>query len=817
MKKIFKDLAISALIAFMTFYLMYLIKGSILSSDLYNQGIDFLEYFQKHLNIFSKDWIYNWNIALGDNMYALTIYYLLSPFNILLKLVKNLPTVIVLPVFMSIKVMAMAYFTSRFFEKITSSSFRWIGTIIYMSSYYIIVYGNYQVMWLDTFIILPLVLIGIEKIIKEEKNLFYIISLFFFISSDYYLAAILIPHIAIYTIIRYIIIKGNKNIFKFILDMIKVSLVSVLLSSFVLVPALSLMFNSSKEVGSTIEFGYNLKNVIAFFNQNYVGHIQSPSNTYITLIGMIVFLPWLIFGKKNIKKLYYVHIFLLILVVFSDKLSYIFNLGYMPAGGNYRYNLFLNIYIALILYEVIKELLNNKSNKLKISLTCMAIINILLVFINFRDKSKKVIFINIILIAIYSVIMLSMKKNKKVLLKCLSVMLLIELTATTYYIFKPRNEVANEVRNRYTNALQYMKENYGEDGRVEIRDTFWSWNIYMANDISGVAGYHSLINGNYKGIANILSTTNKNDIRNEFKGRNIISRLVGTKYYLTDYKYCPYRNSKLIDEAYNYYIYEIEDSYFDYYSNDSIITGELPASIIEKDSILYNNLYVNSDLDIVTKDIKSLDLYSRGVINKSKILNEKITIENSGDYFIKVPKSSGIENLRFKVNGNEVGESTGFLNMRSDELDYLELYIGYLKSGDIIELNSNLVNVGELLYIDGDYIENNDKSNNITVNNIEKSNTGLKVEVKINEDGYVLMPIVYDNNWNISVNEESVKYYEVNGGFIALNLEAGQNNIEMIYSFKIMYIGIAISSVTFIGIIIFYAVRWRKWKENIRV
>lgn len=809
MKKIFKDLAISAVIAFMTFYLMYLIKGSILTSDLYNQGIDFLEYFQKHLNIFSKDWIYNWNIALGDNMYALTIYYLLSPFNILLKLVKNIPTIIVLPIFMSIKVMTMAYFTSRYFEKITSSSFRWIGTIIYISSYYIIVYGNYQIMWLDTFVIFPLVLIGIEKIIKEERNLFYIISLFFFISSDYYLAAILIPHIAIYTIIRYIIIKGNKNIFKFILDMIKVSLVPVLLSSFVLIPAFSLMLNSSKEVGRTIEFGYNLENLIAFFNQNYVGNLLSPSNTYITLIGMIVFLPWLIFGKKNIKKLYYIHIFLLVLVLFSDKLNYIFNLGYRPAGGNYRYNLFLNIYIALILYEVIKELINSKNNKLKIALTCMSIINILLIFINFRNKSKKMILFNILLIVIYSVIMLAMKKNKKVLLRCLSVILLIELTATTYYIFRSRDEAKNEVRNRYTNVLQYMKENYGEDGRVEIRDTEWSWNIYMANDISGVTGYHSLINGNYKNMANLLSTTNKEKIRNEFKGRNIISKLVGTKYYLTDYKYCPYRNSKLIDEAYNYYIYEIEDSYFDYYSNDSIITGELPASIVEKDSILYNNLYLNSDLDIVTKDIKSIDLYSRGVINKSKTLNEKITIEKSGDYFIKVPKSSGIEKLRFKVNGNEVGESTGFKNIRGNELDYLELYIGYLKSGDILELNSNLVNIGELLYIDGDYIENNDRSNNITVNNIEKSNTGLKAEVKINEDGYVLMPIVYDDNWNISVDGESVKYYKVNGGFIALNLQAGQNSIEMTYSFNIMYVGIAISSAIFIGIIIFYAVRWK--------
>lgn len=816
MKKVCKDLGVSLGIAFMTFYLMYLIKGSILSSDLYNQGIDFIEYFKNYLNIFSKDWVYNWNIALGDSTYALTIYYLLSPFNIILKLFKNVPIIILLPMFMTLKMMFMSYFASIYFEKVTSKSFRWIGTLIYISSYYIIVYGNYQIMWLDTFILLPLLLLGIEKVIGENKKLFYIVALFFFISSDYYLAAILIPHIAIYAIIRFIIIKGYKGIFKFIFDMIITSLLSVLLSSFVLIPAILLMYNSSKDVGNTIQFGHNIKNVISFFTQNYVGFTMSPSNTNITLIGMITFIPWIIFGKEKIKKLYYVHIFLLILAVFSDKLSYLLNLGYMPAGGNYRYNLFLNIYIALILFEVIKELLYDKNKMLKISILAMGLVDIIILLSSYQSKSKKVILINLALIVIYCISLFFIKLDKNKIIYLLTIFILFEVTANLYYIFKPRNEVQNEVRIRYSNVLEYMKDNYGADNRVEIRDTYWSWNIYLASNISGVSGYHSLINGSYKDMSNVFATTNKNTIRNEFKGRNIISSLVSTKYYLTEFKYCPYRNSELIDEAYGYYIYKVDNEDFKFYPLDTIVTGELPPSVIEKDNMLYKYLYVDEGEDNYLQNIENLNL-NKNNITIEDVTSKEIKIIKSGDYYIKVPKDTEISNISFKVNGNIVGESTTFPNLRAEELDYNEIYIGYLNLGDILELPDNIVNVAQLVSIDGSYIVDNDNSQYINIDNIEKSNTGLKANIELKEDGLVFLPIAYDDNWQIEVNDTPVEYYKVNGGFIALKLDSGINNINMIYSFNIMYISVVISFLTFLCIIIFYIWRRRKWNQNAKL
>ena len=79
------------------------------------------------------------------------------------------------------------------------------------------------------------------------------------------------------------------------------------------------------------------------------------------------------------------------------------------------------------------------------------------------------------------------------------------------------------------------------------------------------------------------------------------------------------------------------------------------------------------------------------------------------------------------------------------------------------------------------------------------------------------MPIAYDDNWEIEVNDTPVEYYKVNGGFIALKLDSGINNINMIYSFNIMYISVVISFLTFLSIIIFYIWRGRKWNRNAKL
>ncbi len=804
MKKYLKDIIIAIIIGVSLSYIIYSLQGGILYGDLYNQGIDFLEYYRSNISLFGVGYNYNWNIALGDNMYALAIYYLMSPFNIILILLRSIKMELALLIFVTIKFIFLIYFAALYFKKVTSNNFKWYGAIFYAASYYILNYGAIQIMWLDTFIFLPLVLLGIENIIKKEDSKIYILSLFLFIATDYYLAALLVPHIAIYAVIRFIILNDtSKNVFSFIWNMIKKSLVGVLLSSFVLLPAAVIMLSSAKETGVTNNFGTNITNIFSLLTGNYIGALNQSSNTYLTLIGIPILISFLIFSKNKKPKLYFIHIGILILGLCIEKVNYILNFTYKPVGGDFRYNLFLNIYVAIYIYLFIKE--TRKNENIIMGFGFISILSLLAILF-IKNLSFGLKLINIIFICAYLFFIVVIRKRFKFLTILLSVFLFFEVSQQYSIVVKSYKKVSKETREQYSDVLTYIKDKYGEDERIEIRGTEMSRNIYIANDANGVSAYHSLINGNYKKISSVFSNTVKDDVRVEFKGRNIISQYIGTSYYVTSYNYCPYYNSKLVDEAYGFYIFEVENNPFKFFNKDSIIKGKLPFSMIEKDILLYSNL-------LIEEDGKEIELYEDLDNNYSiyPIEEEDTLIQEIGEYYVISKKEKEIDYIPFKVNGSHIGEDSSFPNIYKENLDYNELYIGKLNYGDILTVDTKYLGLIELICIKDNYIEDSiKKMNTLEIDKIIKNKKGLKSIFNTKDEGYVLLPIVYDKYWNIKLDGEKVEPIIVNGGLMAINVSEGSHNLDMYYNFYYKGLGIIISLVT-LSIIILLKVDFKQY------
>lgn len=808
MKKVYKDIIISIVIGISLSYIVYLLKGGILYGDMYNQGIDFLEYYRNNVSIFGLGYDYNWSIALGDNMYSLGIYYLMSPFNIILILFKNIKMEIILPLFITIKFIFLIYFSSIYFEKVTSSKFKWYGAIFYAASYYILNYGAIQIMWLDTFIFLPLVLLGIEKILSDEDYKLYIIALFLLIITDYYLAALLVPHIAIYAIIRYIVInKDIKEIGLFIWIMIKKSLISVLLSSFVIVPAAVIMLSSAKETGVINDFGTSIWNVVSMLTQNYIGAVNQSSNTYITLIGIPILLSFLIFSKYKKEKLYLIHIVILIIALCIEKVNYILNFTYKPVGGDFRYNLFLNIYIAIYVYLFLNEV--RKNNKLLTSFSAILLVSTVFILFN-KDLVFSLKLTNLVCIFAYLLLILLAKRRFKFMTIVLSIFLLFEVSKQYGIVVESGEQVSQETRSQYSNVIDYIKDKYGEDKRIEIRGTQMSRNIFIANEANGVSAYHSLINGNYKNISKAFSNTVKDNVRIEFKGRNVIAQYIGTDYYVSSYNYCPYFNSGLIDKTNDFYIFEVDNKPFKFFKENSIIRGKLPSSMIEKDILLYSNLLIeenknNIELDENLRD--NFDIYPIEEIDT--------VIQETGEYYVTSKKEYGIEYIPFKVNGEHIGEDSNFPNINKEDMNENEIYIGKLNYGDILTIDEKYIGSVDLICIKENYIESSiEDMNDIEINNLVRDKKGLEAEISIDDNGYIVLPIVNDKYWKIKVDNKTVQPIEVNGGFMALKLENGNHSLDMNYKFYYKDIGIIISLATIIVVIMSSKADLSKVRKN---
>ena len=211
----------SFLIAFLVLTLVLIITGStpfgnnsIVVSDFRDQYITFINYF-KTIFYGNNNFLYTFSGTLGTNMLNLSAYYLISIFNLTTifvssKYMYTFLTLIVL-VKLSLSSTTFMYYLNKKngFKKINYLFAISYGLMSYNMAFY------FHIMWLDAIILLPLVILGIEKIFKNEGSSLYIFALGLTIMSNYYIGVIVCLFSVIYFIYYYI---SNYNRF----DKIKV-------------------------------------------------------------------------------------------------------------------------------------------------------------------------------------------------------------------------------------------------------------------------------------------------------------------------------------------------------------------------------------------------------------------------------------------------------------------------------------------------------------------------------------------------------------------------------------------------------------------
>lgn len=217
-----------------------------LLTDLNGQYISFFEYLRQML-VGEASWKYTISKFMGSDMAGFTSYYLLSPFNIILLLFKpeNIHGAVTFIAFA--KVMACAAASYIFFSSHGESYMKSIicSTAYSLGAFNLIYLQN--IMWIDGVIVLPLIALGIEKIISEKKPLLYIISLFAGIFSNYYIGYMLCIFSVIYFL--YKSIGLNLNVKQFFLNFFHwafSSLLSAAMAAFVILPTLSSLEGTSK-------------------------------------------------------------------------------------------------------------------------------------------------------------------------------------------------------------------------------------------------------------------------------------------------------------------------------------------------------------------------------------------------------------------------------------------------------------------------------------------------------------------------------------------------------------------------------------------
>ncbi len=192
---------------------------SFLYMDMYHQYMPFFSEFYDKLRE-GGSLAYSWNVGIGSNFLALYVYYLACPLHFLGALVPKAHIMEFLSYLVVCKVglcgltaclYLQRHFHTRSFSCVLFSCFYALSG--FMAAY------NWNIMWLDPVILLPLVLLGLERLVKEGRCGLYCVALALSIYTNFYLSIMVCIFLVLYFLVllftekRSVKILGNFALF----------------------------------------------------------------------------------------------------------------------------------------------------------------------------------------------------------------------------------------------------------------------------------------------------------------------------------------------------------------------------------------------------------------------------------------------------------------------------------------------------------------------------------------------------------------------------------------------------------------------------
>lgn len=321
---------------------------SLLISDLEAQYAPFLAlYRSKLLSLVSggNDPIsalsYSFSMGLGKNFLGSYGYYLASPLNIIYLLIDvtkiDLVVFILIAGKLSLSAGTMCLFLcSRTTDK--KSIFPIVLALFYAFSLYAQVFA-FHIMWLDGYMLLPLLLYFIERFIKEQKIGGILVTLLLLFATNYYIAYMAGIFSFFYLCVRLFVIREEfktsvKRVLKYVCSAVICGLVLTVL---ILPIGLDTLTNGEKTIvnGRSLFILYNPVELMSMLLLGYPGDFKDivPSNLPLIFMGLPITILVILYlvsktysgREKTVHILALIGIWLSTAVYWIDKMWQVFD------------------------------------------------------------------------------------------------------------------------------------------------------------------------------------------------------------------------------------------------------------------------------------------------------------------------------------------------------------------------------------------------------------------------------------------------------------------------------------------------------------
>ena len=195
-------------------------ENCILHVDMYHQYCPFFMELQEKLTS-GGSLLYSWDLGLGADFVALYAYYLASPLNWLLILC---PKGLVIE-FMTLTIWVKIALAGLFFFWYLKEHFKLLGkdgryhldtvlpAMVFSTAYafsgFVAAY-SWNIMWMDSIALVPLIILGLELLVKKNQPALYYVTLALSILCNFYISLIICIFLVIYFVILFFEQKKGK-------------------------------------------------------------------------------------------------------------------------------------------------------------------------------------------------------------------------------------------------------------------------------------------------------------------------------------------------------------------------------------------------------------------------------------------------------------------------------------------------------------------------------------------------------------------------------------------------------------------------------
>lgn len=725
------------------------------------------------------------DIGFGNNIYISMIIQgsIFSPLSLLLYFTSRSNIVNFYNIIVMIKICLVSLTTYIYINKTfkIKEYYKIVFSVLYAFSGWILL-NYFNIMWLDSVILFPLIIMFLNELFNNDKYIGYVITLSLSLIISYYMSYFILLFILFYSFI-YIFLKVDKDKVKRLIFKLGIStVIAILISSFSLLPALYQTFISSRfdnSGGNVIFYNFINKSIYLMFSSIF-----------------LVFFTLLVFKYKKDKKNIYCYIVLFILFViglFVEPINLALHMGSYWSFP-YRYS-FITLFILMngSLYYLERYEYKGLNKYQVIRFVVFLLLGGSLLYLNnlyYKDIVDSQIVLdfddievykNIILIFVVLVVMIFVSitfKNKIFRYISFSIVCLLQIFiysswtmyySSGYYLSKNANmlndnlDIVKDDLDRYKMGYTNYTPDYGFIYGVNTLD---NWLHILPKDEIDI----------YKR----LGYRNTDTCIRSYGGTIFSDWLFNVGYLIgvDEYDNGMYN---LIDYYDRYYLYE-----YNYNNGFGLVYDRVNNTDydIMYGFELHNSIY--RDLFNKDSDIIKIDEYFYTDVDD--MVSVKYDVQEKG--FLYINLYNEIDYI--KVNGEFID---------SDGYDYI-IDLGIYEDDVIIDIvmkYDSYVNFS-LGFISYDDIMN--LSNN--VDDVMKVYNGYNVNVENDMDnGYLFLPINNISGLKVYVNDRDVEVNSYMGNFVSVKLDKGYNEIEIRYEMPLFKLGIILSIFGVICLLLF--------------